>query len=290
MKEIKIDDKNFGQRVDKYLLLYFPQMPKSFLYKMFRKKNICLNKKKIEGSEILQAEDTIQVFFSDETFDGFRRSDRIKTEQSFDVLYEDEDVLVVSKPANLLSQPNGKDRNLVDELATYLPNERIGIVTRLDRNTTGAVMVGKNIQSLQLLNKMNIVKSYHAVLSGKLDKEILLEDRLMKDEKQNKAIISKDSGKFIVTRVIPLKQKQDYTLAKVIISQGKTHQIRVHLAGIGFAIVGDAKYGNAEVNRRFYKKYGLTGQMLHCYEVAWENKKVTAPYYEIWNKIVADLF
>lgn len=285
MKEIIIDGKNFGQRVDKYLLRFFPQMPKSFLYKMFRKKNICLNKKKIEGNEILQAEDRIQVFFSEETYENFRQSNRTDTRQSFTVLYEDEDVLVVSKPDNLLSQPNGKDRNLVDELSTYLPNSRIGIVSRLDRNTTGAVIVGKNVQSLQLLNNTKIIKTYHAILCGKLEKELQLKDKLLKDETQNKAIISAEEGKEICTQVFPLKTKDDFTLAKIVISQGKTHQIRAHLASIGFPILGDGKYGNAEKNRHFQKKYDLKGQLLHCYEVNFCGKTVVAPYYDNWKKI-----
>ena len=290
MKEIKIDDKNFGQRVDKYLLRFFPQMPKSFLYKMFRKKNICLNKKKIEGNEILRAEDRIQIFFSDETYESFRQSNRIPIERSFEILYEDEDVLVVSKPDNLLSQPNGKDRNLVDELSSYLPDARIGIVSRLDRNTTGAVIVGKNVQSLQLLNKENITKTYHAVLCGRLEHELLLKGKLEKDEVENKATISKTAGKQIITKVAPLKTGDRFTLAKIILTQGKTHQIRVHLASVGFPIVGDPKYGNLEINRRFRKKYNLTRQLLHCYEVAWNERKVIAPYYEIWEKICAELF
>ncbi|RRD94544.1 RluA family pseudouridine synthase [Clostridiales bacterium COT073_COT-073] len=290
MKEIKIDGKNYGQRVDKYLLRFFPQMPKSFLYKMFRKKNICLNKKKIEGSEILQENDLIQIFFAEETFAGFRESKRVQTERSFEILYEDEDVLVVSKPDDLLSQPNGRDRNLVDELSTYLPNERIGIVSRLDRNTTGAVIVGKNVQSLQLLNKTEITKTYHAILSGNLNRPFLLEDKLRKDEQGNKAVISKTVGKQIVTHVLPINVSNGFTLAKVIIKQGKTHQIRAHLAGAGFPIVGDPKYGKAEINRRFQRKYGLTGQLLHCYEVAWDDKKVVAPYFEMWKKVSAELF
>lgn len=288
MKNILIDDKNYGQRIDKYLLKTFPQMPKSFLYKMFRKKNIKLNQKRIEGHEILQPGDEISIYFSDETYASFAQSNRKKIKHpSFSILYEDEDVLIVSKPNNLLSQPNGKDANLVDEISSYLPNERIGIVTRLDRNTTGAVIIGKNVRSLQLLNRLDIQKTYHAVLCGVLEKEILLEDYLSKEEKTNKAIISSAKGKRISTLVIPMQNRDGYTLARILISAGKTHQIRAHLAEAGYPIVGDPKYGNPAVNREWYQKYGLSGQLLHCYQVSFQEYHVIAPHPTKWN--AADL-
>ena len=159
MREIAIEDKNSGQRLDKYLLRYFPQMSKSFLYKMLRKKNICLNERKAAGNEILAAADRIQVYFSEETIAEFQGSGRKTAARTFAVLYEDEDVLAVNKPAGLLSQPNGRDADLIAELAGYLSDERFGVVSRLDRNTTGAVLVGKNIKSLQHLNQISIQKN-----------------------------------------------------------------------------------------------------------------------------------
>lgn len=296
MREITIEEKNSGQRLDKYLLRYFPQMPKSFLYKMLRKKNICLNQRKAAGSEILAAADQIQIYFSEQTLAEFGRSNRTAAEQTFAVLYEDEDVLVVNKPAGLLSQPNGKDADLIAELSGYLPGERFGVVSRLDRNTTGAVIVGKNIKSLQHLNQSPIQKNYHAILCGKLDRELLLCDYLQKEEKNNRVQVCQDlekmgaGGQEIVTKVIPLAQKGDFTLVQAEIKHGKPHQIRAHLASIGRPILGDFKYGRRERNEDFRRRYGLNGQLLHCHQVIWEQHRVTAPYPAMFARIKQDLF
>lgn len=302
MKEIIIDNKNYGQRIDKYLLRFFPQMAKSFLYKMFRKKNICLNQNKINGNEILAEHDRIQVYFADETFEMFHQSKRIHSEICFEILYEDEDVLAVNKPWGLLSQPNGRDDNLIDQLAGYLPDLRIGIVSRLDRNTTGVVLIGKNIQALQYLNQTSIQKKYHTIVCGKIDRELCLTDMLQKNQDRNKVQIyslakqkadlklGNLAGRKIKTLVKPLQQRKDYTLLEVQIENGKTHQIRAHLASIGHGIIGDFKYGNRQINEKFQKIYGLNSQLLHCYQVKWEQGEVIADYPELFNKIANDLF
>ena len=296
MREIAIEDKNSGQRLDKYLLRYFPQMSKSFLYKMLRKKNICLNERKAAGNEILAAADRIQVYFSEETIAEFQGSGRKTAARTFAVLYEDEDVLAVNKPAGLLSQPNGRDADLIAELAGYLSDERFGVVTRLDRNTTGAVLVGKNIKSLQHLNQISIQKKYHAIVCGRLEQELLLRDYLQKEEENNRVRVyssgadTDTGGKEIVTKVSPLEQKGDFTLIQAEIRHGKPHQIRAHLASIGRPVLGDFKYGRREYNERFRRQYGLDGQLLHCYEVIWEQHRVTAPYPALFARIKQDLF
>ena len=295
MREIRIEEKNSGQRLDKYLLHYFPQMPKGFLYKMLRKKNICLNKRKASGNEILTAEDRIQVYFAEETLAEFQGNARQTAARTFGILYEDDDVLAVNKPAGLLSQPNGKDPDLIAELAGYLSEERFGVVSRLDRNTTGAVLVGKNIKSLQHLNQIPIQKIYRAILCGKLERELLLRDYLEKEE-NNKvrvysgAVKADSHGKEIITKVIPLAQKGNFTLVQAEIRHGKPHQIRAHLASIGKPILGDFKYGRRECNERFRRQYGLNGQLLHSYQVIWDGHQVTAPYPELFELLQRELF
>lgn len=303
MREIHIDNKNYGQRIDKYLLRYFPQMPKSFLYKMFRKKNICLNKKKISGQEILASGDKIQVFFAEGTFAKFHESKRVTGQRSFEIIYEDEDMIAVNKPIGLLSQPNGKDPNLVDQLATYLPADtRFGLVSRLDRNTSGLVIAGKNIQSLQYLNQVAMQKTYHAIVQGKLNQKLVLKDQLAKQAGHNKvdiylqADLSQDKDKpgpktkEIITKVRPLDHKGQYSLVEVEIENGKTHQIRAHLARIGHALVGDYKYGQSTQNQDFRQQYGLTYQLLHCYQITWHQGKLIAPYPDLFARIVKDYF
>ena len=125
---------------------------------------------------------------------------------------------------------------------------------------------------------------------------MLLRDYLQKEEKNNRVRVyssgadTDTGGKEIVTKVSPLEQKGDFTLIQAEIRHGKPHQIRAHLASIGRPVLGDFKYGQREYNERFRRQYGLDGQLLHCYEVIWEQHRVTAPYPALFARIKQDLF
>ena len=151
-------DKDCAQQLIKYLSKYMEEAPKSFFYKMLRKKNIKLNDKKATGSEMLQTGDKVTVYFSDETFEKFRGETKkvIYPVIDLDIVYEDEDVLIVNKPAGMLSQKaKPQDVTLVEYILGYLqkkgewsPKDSLkpGICNRLDRNTSGLVIAGKSLR------------------------------------------------------------------------------------------------------------------------------------------------
>ena len=123
MKEIKITEQEQNQRLDKFLMKYFHKAPKSFLYKMLRKKRIKYNGKKGEGNEILQKGDILQLYLSEETMQNFMEQKTIaQAKKHFDIIYEDENLLVVSKPAGLLVHPqkSGDKETLIDQILYYL--------------------------------------------------------------------------------------------------------------------------------------------------------------------------
>ena len=174
MKELCIGSNEAGQRLDKFLGKYMDQAPKSFLYKMLRKKNITLNGKKALGNEILSAGDTVKLFLSDETVSKFSRS---RTQETYkpksrgqgtklDILYEDEHTIFINKPAGMLSQKAAPgDVSLVEHLIAYLLESgqiteeelrtfRPSVCNRLDRNTSGIVAAGKTLAALQELRAM----------------------------------------------------------------------------------------------------------------------------------------
>ncbi len=287
MKEITIDIGRAGQRFDKFLSKYLPGMPKSFCYKMLRKKNITLNQKKAQGNEILKVGDHIRIFFSDETFQTFSAKPEASAVNysHVKVVYEDEHVLIVNKPAGLLSQKaKAEDISLVEEIGSYLrattvgiEQERLrdytpGIVNRLDRNTAGLVVAAKNAAAAEALNRLfrehNLQKFYLCPVNGKVTKSGLLEAHLKKDTATNTVTIGTcKEDSYIKTGYRPLWMNDRYSLLEVQLFTGKTHQIRAHLASIGHPLLGDTKYGDADLNRRIRQTHGIRHQLLCCYRL-----------------------
>lgn len=285
MKLISVHEKEANQRLDKLLSRYLSEAPKSFLYKMLRKKNITLNGKKADGSEKVQAGDEIRIFFSDETYEKFARRPVQKHRYpvtELDILYEDEHILLVNKPAGMLSQKaEPGDVSLNEYVLGYLQKSgqwseeesagfKPSVCNRLDRNTSGIVVCGKSLAGLrqmsELLRDRSMHKYYQCLAAGQIEESRRIEGFLWKDPSTNKVQIVKDGRKGaqpIVTEYRPVKRNAEWTLLEVCLITGRSHQIRAHLASIGHPIIGDYKYGDRPVNERYRKKYGVTSQLLH---------------------------
>lgn len=303
MKEIIIDNIDAGQRFDKYLSKLLPEAGKSFIYKMLRKKNIVLNNKKCDGSEKIANGDIIKIFFSDETFDKFSHS--VKTPQdknydniiknkikTLDIVYEDDNIVIVNKPSGVLSQKAKPDDISINEIiGSYIMSDfdkkeqsfKPGICNRLDRNTSGIVVAGKNIHGLQTMSAAfhdrTIYKYYICIVKGVFTKRQCLNGFIKKDEAGNiVTILSEDEFNKMApsdrnnyspvnTEFIPVAHGNDISLVKVHLITGKTHQIRAHLRHIGYPIAGDYKYGSSSFNDYMKKNYQIKDQMLHAYEL-----------------------
>ena len=310
MQEIAIGKNEAGQRLDKFLAKYMNLAPKSFFYKMMRKKNITLNGKKCEGAEKLAEGDVVKLFLSDETIAGFTEVKVQKIQktkkQKLDVIYEDEHILLVNKPTGMLSQKaKESDTSLVEYLIDYLLDS--GAITeesmrsfrpapcnRLDRNTSGIVACGKSLAGLQMLSEVfrdrSIHKYYQCIVVGEMKDSKTIDGWLLKDEVTNKVQIFKAEVKDslpIKTKYEPLATNGKYTLLKVTLLTGRSHQIRAHLASIGHPIVGDTKYGTvrkgAARNGRgttgaatAEEKYQIRSQLLHSYRL--EFPKLSEPF------------
>ena len=304
MKQFTISKSQNGTRAIKYCQKMLPGAGISFLHKMMRKKNITRNGKKLEGNDVLYADDVISFFFSDETFEKFAQGNvfheddkaakQTMTKISFaphgleksQIIYEDDDVLFYNKPSGMLSQKAFPDDISLNEyFLQYLIEEnklntkelltmKPSVCNRLDRNTSGLVICGKSHQGLVVMNKMlkerTLKKYYRCIVVGNLKEALYIKGYLKKDEKTNKVTVKDvpfQGADFIETEIMPVTQLKGYTILQIHLITGKTHQIRAQLAHLGFPIIGDYKYGNRTVNERLKKEFGLKTQLLHAYRL-----------------------
>jgi 23S rRNA pseudouridine955/2504/2580 synthase len=290
MREIKIGSSEENQRLDKYLLKYLNKSSKSFVYKMLRKKNIKLNNVRAEGSELLVNGDSIQMYLSDETVNSFM-SERVFSKQAgkVSVVFEDDNILICNKPSGILSHSESIDDKdtMIDRILLYLSkkNEYIttrestftpAICNRLDRNTSGIIVCGKNLMSVQHLNKMfaekNIDKYYITIVKGIIRHKGILKGYHIKDDKNNTVKIIEsdekiDNAKEVITEYSPIKCSKGFTYLQIKLITGKSHQIRAHLQKVGHEVVGDTKYGDKAVNSLLRTKIGLKNQLLHSEKI-----------------------
>lgn len=285
MQEINIGSNESGQRLDKLLAKYLNEAPKSFIYKMLRKKNIVLNGKKATGNEKLAQGDSVKLFLADDTIAKFSSTLKVvKSSVELDILYEDEDVLVLNKPVGMLSQKaTESDVSVVEHLIAYLVKSkqltetdlksfRPSICNRLDRNTSGILVAGKSLKGLQTMAELfkdrSLGKYYRCLVVGEVKESSYIKGYLKKDEKSNKVTVVTDEECVpIETSYKPIGTNGKTTLLEVHLITGKTHQIRAHLSSIGHPIIGDYKYGNKKVNEEYKASYGLQSQLLHAYRL-----------------------
>lgn len=288
MRTLPIGKNEAGQRMDKYLKKYFREAGSGFLYKMLRKKNILLNGSRAEGKEQLKEGDQITLYLAEETIEKFRGKEKKNIDFPvipLEIIYEDREVLLLNKPAGMLSQKaSGGNVSLVEYLTGYLlsqghvtPKEletfQPSVCNRLDRNTSGLILAGKTLAGLQELSRMlkerSMKKYYLCLVKGNVEKKVRCKAYLEKDGRTNQVrICQKETpgASLIETGYEPLARYGDATLLKVELITGKSHQIRSHLSSLGHPLAGDPKYGNAKWNQELKRETGLSRQFLHSWE------------------------
>lgn len=282
MKKIEITRNDDNQKLIKFLVKYFEKAPKSLIQKWFRLKKFKVNGKRADSNTIIFEKDILDIFIYDEEIEKWKTKSKRKVSKiNIDIAFENEDIIVFDKPQNLLvhaSEKSDYGKNVVDYMIEYLIDKkeyiprldstfRPALVNRIDRNTMGLVVGAKNRKTLLELNnsKDEFSKYYLAIVYGKIDKKIFVENSLEKSDK-NFVRVSQN-GKLSKTIIRPLKYSEELSVVEIELLTGRTHQIRATLNDINHSIIGD--------NRYFCKNYkkvdGIKDQQLVAYKIVFSD-------------------
>lgn len=286
MKELVINKNDAGQRIDKFLTKYMPDMPRAMLYKGLRKNCVKVNGKHIkEGGFMLSEGDMLKLYFKDEFFCVPHTDDAfVNIKPNIDIIYEDENIILTDKKpgVNVHADENGSTNTLIDHIKAYLcqkgeydPQKEQSfapaLCNRIDRNTGGIVIAAKNAETLRIMNQKiknrEMKKLYLLIAVGILpQKHGQIKNYLFKDEKK-KTVYTYDSpkkgAKTAITEYRVLAEKDGNSLVEAELITGRTHQIRAQFAAIGHPLLGDGKYGSNKTNRGS----GFHHQALYSYKL-----------------------
>ena len=303
MREIQLIQKDENIRVDKLLSERFPDLSRANIQRLIEQGKITLNGGKLRPSYKGKIGDIIQIE------DEEPKEIELKPENiPLDVLYEDNDIIVINKAKGMVVHPgNGNpDGTLVnailakckDSLSGIGGEIRPGIVHRLDKDTSGVIIVAKNDKAHMELSRQiqarEVKKIYWALVRGIIkENEATINMPIGRSTKDRKKMAVRKDGKEAITHFKVLKRWGAYTLLEIHIETGRTHQIRVHLSQIGYPVVGDAVYSNGK------NPFGVEGQMLHAKSIEFmhptkkEKLKIEAPlpeyFVEVLNKLDVEL-
>lgn len=299
MKKYIINEEYKNIRLDKVISIFDEDLSRAMIQKLLEQEKINVNGKKEKASYKTKLGDTIEVE------DIIPREIELKAQDiPLDIIYEDSDIIVVNKPKGMVVHPaNGNpDGTLVnavmnickDSLSGIGGEIRPGIVHRLDKDTSGLLIVAKNdkahINLSEQIKNREITKKYIALVRGVIKENYATIDMpIARSDKDRKKMAVKKDGKNAVTHFTVIKRYKGYTLLDIKIDTGRTHQIRVHLSEIGYPIVGDFVYSNGK------NPFGIVGQMLHAkslefkHPITGKQMKLEAPLPEYFEEILNKL-
>lgn len=317
MIKVTIFENDTNQRLDSFVRKYLKNAPLSFIYKLFRKKDVKVNKKPAPIDYITKLNDEISIYITAQQLAEFNKKDiKLSTKKDFEVIFEDDNVLVVNKPINLLVHEgeNLNEDDLTKQVLNYLiennsydkENENTfvpSLAHRIDRNTSGIVVFGKKHQALQELfkafkNHDGMEKIYTALVCGRTAKSGTIDAPLSKNEKTKVVSIDYIKGQKALSKYQTIKNYTDVSLLNIRIFTGRTHQIRVHMHHLKHPLVGDKKYGNQQSDV-LMKKYQMKNYFLHATKLVFHNlegslsylneKTFQAPYFDWQKKLIKKL-
>lgn len=299
MKNVIVNENDKGKRLDIYIAENFNELSRTMIKKLIESNNVLVNDKSEKVSYKVQANDNISIDVPE------AKETKLKAQEiPLDIIYEDSDIIVVNKPKGMVVHPaNGNpDGTLVNAILSICKNSlsgiggelRPGIVHRLDKDTSGLIIVAKNdkahINMSEQIKERNVKKTYIALVRGNVpEEEATINMPIGRSTKDRKKMAVTKNGKQAITHFKVLKKYSKYTLLEIKIETGRTHQIRVHMAEIGYPVVGDAVYSNGK------NEFGIEGQMLHAYKLEFmhpitnKHMELTAPLPQYFEEILKKL-
>ena len=289
MREFTIGKNDAGQRLDRFVAKNLPLLPPALLQKYIRLKRIKVNGGRAQRDQRLREGDVLQLYINDEFFDKPREDNLFLTlfRPSLDIVYEDENLMLLNKRPGLVvhADETEKVNTLINHIQAYLYQKREwnprwenaftpALCNRIDRNTGGIVIAAKNAETLRIINQKirerEIDKRYLCITVGTpRPPQGEVSCFLLKDEKKKQVAVYHrpvPGGKTAVTRYRTLETREELSLLEVELLTGRTHQIRATMADLGCPLLGDGKYGDGQVNRR----YGETRQALYSYRLTFD--------------------
>lgn len=299
MEKYKIGEENVNYRIDKLIPILNKDVTRAMAQKLLEDGKILVDEKKVKSSYKVKLNDEVSIEIPEA-----KKTEIIEEDIPLDVLYEDEYIIAVNKPKGMVVHPaNGNyTGTLVNALLYRCKNSlsgiggeiRPGIVHRLDKDTSGVIIVAKcdkaHLNLSEQIKNHEVKKTYIALVRGTVQNdEATIDMPIARSKKDRKKMDIDKNGKKAITHFKVLKRFDGYTLLKVNIETGRTHQIRVHLMRVGYPIVGDTVYSNGK------NPFNVTGQMLHAkiiefkHPITGENMKIEAPLPKYFEDIIEEL-
>ncbi len=277
-----IDPEDEGQRIDNYLIKTMKGLPKSRIYRALRSGEVRVNGSRIKADYRLQSGDQLRLppLRVSAPKQRLQPDQQLTDELESAILYEDDTVIVVNKPAGLpVHGGTQANSGLIEWLRLLRPKiKRLELVHRLDRDTSGVVLVAKNRTVLAELQRQfaerEVDKYYHAVVLGQYKGgKRMVDVKLLRQESKDgsRKVIVSEQGKSAFTELKPIRVGQQLSLLEAHLLTGRMHQIRVHCAHEGHPIIGDPRYGEWKINRLVAKK-GIKRMLLHASSLTIELK------------------
>ena len=264
----EINQELSGQRLDNFLIKKLKGLPKSLIYKLVRSGQVRVNKKRSKVSYRISDNDMVRVppyLLKEQAI-----SEKILLNSGEYIHFENDSFILVNKPYGIsVHSGTNQEVDFLSSLRKSQNNNDLSLVHRLDKNTSGCLLISKNYRvasdlGKELMNK-NIRKKYYALLAGALDQDIIeIESKIEKDSKQKKMVIGEEEGRDAYTKITLLKKYQGYSFVEIEIETGRMHQIRLHTSSIGHPVVGDSKYCTVDY-KILNKKLNLKRLFLHAY-------------------------
>lgn len=270
-KKFIVQSQHESMRLDVFLT-EMTSYTRSKIKKEIKDKKILVNNNTVKSGYLLKSNDIIELYINDEI------DEIIPSKIDFKIIYEDLHIIVISKPVGIVVHPGAgtKENTLVSGLIYYDRNiskvgehDRPGIVHRLDKDTSGLMIIAKNEKSYDSLVSMfkngEINKEYLAMLTGILENEVYVDEPIGRNTNDRKTFaVTYKNSKEAKSKFIPIKTINGNTLCRVIIETGRTHQIRVHARFIKHPVVGDSVYG-------YKNPYGINAQLLHAFKLTFKH-------------------